>query len=56
MNTVLADGTADDNSGLSVLEGGLLTTGIAALASAAGIGWSALNWSDILSQLGQFIS
>ena len=56
VNTVLADGTADDNSGLSVLEGGLLTTGIAALASAAGIGWSALNWSDILSQLGQFIS
>jgi len=51
-----AGGTSAENSGLSALEGGLLTTGIAALVSAASFGWSALNWSEILSQLGQFFS
>ena len=54
--SVPADATADEHSGLSAFEGGLLATGLAALTSAAGFGWSALDWSDILSHLGQFFS
>ena len=54
--TVPEDAAANEHSGLSAFEGGLLATGIAALTSAAGFGWSALDWSEILSQLGQFFS
>ena len=54
--TVSTDATANEPSGLSAFEGGLLATGLAALTSAAGFGWSALDWSEILSQLGQFFS
>lgn len=54
--TVPVDTTSEEHSGLSAFEGGLLATGIAALASAAGFGWSALDWSEILSQLGQIFS
>ena len=54
--TVPEDAAADEHSGLSAFEGGLLATGLAALTSAAGFGWSALDWSEILSHLGQFFS
>ena len=54
--TVPEDAAANEHSGLSAFEGGLLATGIAALTSAAGFGWSALDWSEILSHLGQFFS
>ena len=51
-----ADAAANEHSGLSAFESGLLAIGLAALTSAAGFGWSTLNWSEILSQLGQFFS
>ena len=54
--TVPEDAAADEHSGLSAFEGGLLATGLAALTSAVGFGWSALDWSEILSHLGQFFS